>query len=406
MARLLGSLKALFSGRRMERELDDEIRFHVERETEENVRRGMPPERGAHRGPAPVRRRREDEGRGSRRRTAPSLFETILQDVRYGLRALRKNPGYAAAAVLTLALGIGANTAIFSVVHGVHPAVAAVRRRRPAGPHPGRRSGRRHPGRRASRLSRSTTSRTCSHSFASIAEYHSMWFVLLGRPEPERVQTGVVSAHFFDLMGVQPILGRTFAKGEDQHGAEAVLVLSHQYWMRSLRRRSQDRRPGLPHERPAAHGHRRPAADPGISRRERRLHADLGVPVPLERTDGAQPGRRDAARVRPAEGRSRRSAAARKDLGDVADRRWRTTIPRPIPTAARMSIAPVSLREELTREARPTFLLLSATVGLVLLIACANVANLSLVPPRPPRAGDGAALGPRRGPGEARRASF
>ena len=73
-----------------------------------------------------------------------------------------------------------------------------------------------------------------SHSLAGVAEYHSMWFVLSARRSPSASRRGSSRPHFFDLMGVKPILGRTFARGEDQHGAEAVLVLSHAYWMRSF----------------------------------------------------------------------------------------------------------------------------------------------------------------------------
>ena len=215
-----------------------------------------------------------------------------------------------------------------------------------------------------------------SHTLDGVAEYHSMWFVLLGRHEPERIQTGVVSAHFFDLLGVKPILGRTFAKGEDQHGAEAVLVLSHQYWMRSF------------------------GADPKVVGRvftmNDRPHTVIGVLPPIpgypDENDvympiSACPFRssphmetyRDAGML-VALGRLKNGttfSAARKDLQDVATRMAQDH-PESYPASVRMTLNPVSLREEMTRQARPTFLLLTATVGLVLLIACANVANLTL----------------------------
>jgi predicted permease len=374
MARLLGSLKALFAGRRIEKDLDEEIRFHVERETEKYVRRGMTPEAArteALRRFGGVEKTKEEVREAER----AVFFETVLQDVRYGLRALRKNPGYAAAAVLTLALGIGANTAIFSVVHGVilqslpYGGGDKLVRIQVDAPGAGIEDG-------AFAPLEIHDLQNLSRSFSGVAEYHSMWFVLLGRPEPERVQTGVVSAHFFDLMGVKPILGRTFAKGEDQHGAEAVLVLSHQYWMRSF------------------------GGDPKIVgqvfRMNDRPHTVIGVLPPIpgypDENDVYMPvsacpfrssenveNNRDAgmllAFARLKEGAS--LEGARKDLAEVAAKMAHDH-PESYPAVARMSITPVSLREELTRQARPTFLLLSATVGLVLLIACANVANLTL----------------------------
>ena len=232
LKRLFGSVKSLFAGRRMERELDEEIGFHLQRETEENVRRGMTPAAArteALRRFGGVEKTKEELRDADRAR----LLETVVQDVRYGLRSLRKNPGYAAAAVLTLALGIGANTAIFSVVHGVllqslpYGGGERLVRIQIDAPGAGVTNGVFSPLEIADL-------QNLSHTLDGVAEYHSMWFVLLGKDEPERIQTGVVSAHFFDLLGVKPILGRTFAKGEDQHGAEAVLVLSHQYWMRSF----------------------------------------------------------------------------------------------------------------------------------------------------------------------------
>ncbi len=73
-----------------------------------------------------------------------------------------------------------------------------------------------------------------NRSFESLVEYHSMSFTLLGQGEPERVSTGVVSAEFFDVLGVKLQLGRTFVAADERHGAEAVLVLSHGYWQRSF----------------------------------------------------------------------------------------------------------------------------------------------------------------------------
>ena len=374
LKRFFGSLKSLFAARRMERELDDEIRFHVERQTEENVRRGMTPEAArtdALRRFGGIEKFKEEVREADR----AVLFETVVQDVRYGLRSLRKNPGYAAAAVLTLALGIGANTAIFSVVHGVllqslpYGGGERLVRIQVDAPEAGIADGRFSPLEVADL-------QNLSHSLSGVAEYHSMWFVLLGRPEPERVQTGVVSAHFFDLMGVKPILGRTFARGEDRHGAEAVLVLSHEYWMRSF------------------------GGDPKVVgqafRMNDRPHTVIGVLPPIPgypdendvympisacpfRSDPMMESNRDAGMLR-AFGRLKHGvslAAAEKDLSGVAGRMAQDH-PESYPASVRLALRPASLREELTQHARPTFLLLAATVGLVLLIACANVANLTL----------------------------
>ncbi len=374
LGRILGSVKALFVSKRMERELDDEIRFHLQRETEENVRRGMAPEAArteALRKFGGVEKTKEELRDADRAR----LLETVVQDVRYGLRSLRKNPGYATAAVLTLALGIGANTAIFSVVHGVllqslpYGGGDRLVRIQVDAPGAGIADGRFSPLEIADL-------QNLNHTLDGIAEYHSMWFVLLGKEEPERIQTGVVSADFFDVLGVKPILGRTFAKGEDQHGAEAVLVLSHDYWMRSF---GGDRK-----------------VIGRVFTMNDRPHTVIGVLPPIPgypdandvympisacpfRSDPMMESNRDAGMLR-AFGRLKSGttmAAAAKDLQDVATR-MAEDHPESYPASVRLALSPVSLRNELTRQARPTFLMLTATVGLVLLIACANVANLTL----------------------------
>lgn len=374
VGRVFGSVKSLFARRKMESELDEELRFHVERETEKNLRRGMSPEAArteALRQFGGVEKTKEEVREADR----AVLLETILQDVRYGARSLRRNPGYAAAAILTLALGIGANTAIFSVVHGVllqslpYGGGDRLVRLRADAPGAGMQDGAFSPLDVADIAAQ-------TRSLTGVAEYHSMWFVLLGRKEPERVQTGVVSDSFFDLLGVRPILGRTFLPGEDKKGAEAVLVLSHDYWMRSF------------------------GGDPSVVGRvfemNDRPHTVVGVlpPIPGYPDDNDVYMPVHACPFRSAErtendrgagmlavfGRLKPGATmsgVKKDLDAVAAH-WMHDYPKEYPSTIGLTLFPLPLTDELTRSARPTFLVLLATVGLVLLLACANVANLTL----------------------------
>jgi predicted permease len=374
VGRVLGSVRSLFSRKKMESDLDDELRFHLEREIEKNVRRGMSPEEArteALRLFGGVEKTKEEVREADR----AVLLETVLQDIRYGARALRKNPGYAAAAILTLALGIGANTAIFSVVHGVllqslpYGGGDRLVRVRVDAPGAGIQDGR-------FAAPEIQDIRTLSHTMEGVVEYHSMFFVLLGGTEPQRVQTGVVSADYFDTLGVTPIVGRTFLAGEDKKGAEAVLVLSHQYWMRAF------------------------GGDPSVVGKvftmNDRPHTVVGVLPPIpgypEDNDVYMPVSacpfRSAPEMQTNRGmgmmqvfgrlkRGVRFDAAKSDLASVAARMVHDH-PSDYPESIHLAISPVSLREELTRQARPTFLLLFGTVGLVLLLACANVANLSL----------------------------
>ena len=152
----------------------------------------------------------------------------MFDDSRYALRTLVKAPAFTIAAVLTIGLGIGASTAIFSMVNGV------LLRRLPIGV-----------GDRFVHLVQPSTRsndegfsvlevadlNAATQTMSGVAEYHSMSFQLYGHGEPLRVQTGVVSDRFFDMLGVKPLLGRTFRPGEEAVGAPPVVVLTHAFWM-------------------------------------------------------------------------------------------------------------------------------------------------------------------------------
>jgi len=302
-------------------------------------------------------------------------MDTFRQDLRGALRGFARNRGFTTAVILTMALGIGANAAIFSVVHGVllRPLPYAdgdqlliLRQQRPL------------VGIQAQAFSALEMEdyRQQSKTLEAIVEYHNMWFVLLGRGEPERVQTGVVSWNYFDLFGVRPIAGRTFRADDDKLGADAVLVLSHSYW--------QSRFGGDPrvvgqvfemNDRP----HTVIGVLPPIPQFPD--ENDVYMPVsacPFRSSEGMRTTRN--ARMVQAFGRLRDGAsheAALADLAMVASN-IQQAYPQNYPTSAGFTATAVSLRDELTREFRPTLAILLGAAGFLLLIVCASVANLML----------------------------
>src|SRR5215467_39963 len=164
-------------------------------------------------------------------------MNTLLQDIRYGLRSLAKAPGFTAIAVATLALGIGANTAIFSVVH-------AVLLRRLPYPEPERLLVMTERHIRDGKWSASGTTRSRlrsgggvpwltfldwraqARSFRGLAGFHTRQIMLSGTGEPEMLLSAQVSAEFFPLLGVRPALGRSFGEPDDRPGAPPTLILS------------------------------------------------------------------------------------------------------------------------------------------------------------------------------------
>jgi putative ABC transport system permease protein len=373
-SRLRQAVETLLRKARVERDLDEELAFHIEMQTRLNRERGLPAEparTAALRAFGGVEKWKEEcrSVRGGR------LLESFFQDLSYGLRCIRRQPAFAAAVVLTLAFGIGANTAIFSVVRGVllRPLPYAAGDRLVVLHEPARLAGVDDEGFSPPEIA---DLRARSHSLDGVVEYHTMAFNLIGHGEPERVRTGVVSANFFDVLGARPLLGRTFLPHDDRPGAEPVLVLSYDFWMNS---RGGD-----------------PAIVGKTFRMNGKIHTVVGVlpHVPqYPRADdiylpvSACPFRSAPAaandwsnRMLLAFGRLAPGvslASARRDVESIATLQHREH-PEVYPANEGLATTLTPLHEELTRRARPTLLTLLAAVVLVLLIACANVANLTL----------------------------
>jgi len=349
---------------RVEQELSDELRFHFEKLTEENVAKGMTPEEARYaalRGLGGVEQIKEE----CRDMRQVNNIEDFFRDIRYGLRMLAKSPGFTAAAVLTLALGIGANIAIFSIVNAV-----LVR------PLPYRDAGRlvmlwsTEPKKgwrgQASPLD-FVTWRQESRSFESLAAIRPSSVNLTGRGEPVELSGGRISAGFFETLGIAPQLGRTFAPAEYRPGGERVALIAHGLWQERF------------------------GSDPGIIGRSIRLNDEiftvvgvmpdalqfpidgLKVWLPLELNE-AQPDDRHflfvVARLKDGKG----VAEAQTDVATIAGR-----LEKQFPGShAGHGAAAVPLRESFTGAVRPALALLSGAVGMLLLIVCGNVTSLLL----------------------------
>jgi predicted permease len=301
---------------------------------------------------------------------------TTRTDLRGALRSLRMRPGFAILAMLTLALGIGASTALFGVMRAVvlRPLPYAdgerlVHLRRPAAGLDGI----------DLRFAVPDVAdfRARQRALAGMAEYHTMTFNLVNRGEPLRVRTGVVSADFFQVLGIRPLLGRTFRPGDDAPGAEPVMVVSHEFWRSRL------------------------GGDPRAVGRtvemSGRAHAVVGVLPPLpafpDEDEVFMPTPSCPFRSSPEVQTSRENrlvtligrlrpgvevARAERELAALNASVAREH-PEAYPPRLRHDLSLVRVRDELTRAARLPLLVVLATAGCVLLIACANVANLLAV---------------------------
>jgi predicted permease len=358
--------------KRMLESLDQDIRERILMETQDNIERGMSPDEARYaavRKFGNVTRVKED----TRDVWSVVWLEQLLQDIRFGLRVLRKSPGFAVVAILTLALGIGANTAIFSVVNAVllQPL-----------PYPN-----------ANRLAiiwsqwgnetRGPASgpemielRNRSRALDEIGGIWATSGTITGTAEPEQVRLAFTTANFLPLLADKPQLGRFFAPGEDRGGAAPLMILTDGLW-----RRQFGANPGIIGQTARLNGNDFTVV--GVLPRDFKLlfpdgsgvMADVQVFIPflndLEKTN------RDTGYIRMI-GRLRRGvtvAQAQSEAESIAAQ-LRGEAKEYAEQSLHLTVA--SLQADDVRLVQPALLSLFAAVGFVLLVTCANVANLLL----------------------------
>ena len=355
-----------FRRRHWDEERARELEAYLETETDENIARGMSPEEAryaAHRKLGNITRIREEIY------TMNSLewVETIWQDLRYAIRMLARNRGFTAVAVVTLALGIGATTAIFTVVNAVllrplpypHPEQLVYVKENlgpPTGIIP------------FGFTTDFVAWRNQSRTLSPVAAYMYSQVNLTGGHEAERVVCGVASSSFFSLLEVHPAVGRVFLPQEDRPGAPPVAVLSHALWKRDF-----DGDPSVVGRGVTLDGKTYtvvgvlPATF--VIPDEFKTEYALWMPLTLSNTGPAPfPVVRVIGRLKP--GLSMEQA--RSELDSISKSTVR------IRKGFTKSVAISAWHEEITSQARLSLLLFLAAVGLLLLIACVNVANLLL----------------------------
>ncbi|HSA54597.1 MAG TPA: ABC transporter permease [Gemmatimonadaceae bacterium] len=368
-------LRSVFHRSDVERELDEELEYHIEQQTAQNIRAGMTPQvarTAALRAIGGIEFRKEQvrDTRGTR------WLEEAARDLRFAVRSLRHSPAFTAVVVLTLALGIGANTAIFSVVRGVL-----------LKPLPHRDGDRlvylRHsmdgPG--GANLNFSVPEvrdlRDGTTSFAGMAEYSSWGVTLQGSEGAESIAVGLVTGNYFDVMGLAPVLGRVTGPADDGPGVPPVMVLTYDGWITRF------------------------GGDPDIVGRQLQVEdasvTVIGVlqPAPFfpTRVDALlnmviSPHHLSASMV---EGRTHRmtevvarlepDATVEQARGEVVAvaARLRQAYPDAYDAGAHQRMSVIPFKRVMGERAQLTLWLLMSAAAFVLIIAAANVANLTLM---------------------------
>ena len=363
-------IRGLFGTHPTNDEISAELESHLQLHIDDNLRAGMTPEEA--RRQALIQLGGIEQTRQAvRERNSLPWAETIAQDLRFALRQLRKAPGFTTVVIVTLALGIGVNTALFSIVNTVllHPidlprpgelvAVDASKPNFETGSisYPNFRDWQRD-----------------NRSFSGLAIFRHMGYVMTGTGESERVRGNLISANFLPLLGAKPVLGRLFAPGEDEIGRAPLVLLGAGFWARKF------------------------GSNPNVIGRSITLDGkdytvigiipasfdlnfgafiaeDIYVPIGQWDTQalklrGAGLGIHGVARLR----RGVTLAQAQADMNNVTDHL--AAVYPETDHGLRANIRP--LRDVVVGEVQPVLFVLLAAVGFVLLISCVNVANLLL----------------------------
>ncbi len=295
------------------------------------------------------------------------FFTGLGQDLRYAFRTLRKNPGFTAVAVLALALGIGANTAIFSVVNGVLLQPLAF-------PDPSRLLNVFETSADFSEASVAYPNyldwRRENHSFTDMGIYRNADFNFTGAGQPEQLSGKYVSASLFPVLGVTPSLGRSFLPEEDRQGGGCSAMLSYGFW--------QQRFGGDTHILGRSLTlNAMSCAVVGVLPRDFRFGDNSQVYVPVEQWNSVELRTRENHPGLQVIGRLKQDAtigAAQAEISAIC-----TRLAQEFPaTNAGHGAKAVRMKDDMVESIRPTLLLLVGAVGFVLIIACANVANLLL----------------------------
>ena len=353
----------LWRRRQREEELEEEIQSHLRMAIRDRMERGESAEE------AELAARREFGNLGLIKETTRGMWgfgtlETIWQDLRYGARMLLIRPGFTVVAVITLALGIGANTAIFSVVNAVllrplpceDPDRLVHFLNVPLQGYP-----------EDSSLPDFVDWREQSRSFERIAAATSRTFNLTGIGEAERLNCWAVTADLFPLLSIRPAFGRVFLPEEDRPGASRVAILSHDLW-----RRRFGSNPDMVGRPITLNGQDHTVV--GITAPDLWVFAGIDLWVPLAMEPG-EAGRRNnflsvVGRLKPGVSLDQARAEMKVINARLAQQYPETN------SGWRAELFP--LHEVFVRGSRDMLLVLLAAVGFVLLIACANVANLLL----------------------------